>query len=120
MSQKIQRIELSLTNIPIHCPFCGQRVLGYATSTEESLQENQINPCHHTLFIAHDEGFEYRSARFNDEMGLPEDNDTFPDIGEESYDSFTDKVTIADAVKVASYVPAPSGFGAYVGFAPIV
>lgn len=120
MPQTIQRVELSLTNIPIHCPFCGQRVLGYAGSDEDPSQESQVHPCPHTLFVAHDEGFEYRSARFNDAMGLPTDEDPFPDIGDDSYDSFTDKVSIADALKFASYVPAPSGFGAYVGFAPII
>jgi hypothetical protein len=37
---------------------------------------------------------------------------------QESYDDLTDRVSITDAVKLAAYMP-PSGFGVYVGFAPV-
>ena len=33
-------------------------------------------------------------------------------------DSITDAIDIPDSVKIASYMPAPSFMGAYVGFAP--
>ncbi len=34
-------------------------------------------------------------------------------------DGLTDKVSLADAIKVAAYAPAPSAYGSYYGFAPI-
>jgi len=38
---------------------------------------------------------------------------------EKGIDGFTDEVAVADAIKFASYVDPPSGFGSYVGFAPL-
>lgn len=122
MPDSIQRVELSSYEIPLHCPFCGRRVLSYPEDEREAATtpEDMVTPCPHTLFVAHDEGFEYRSARFEQAMGLSADEDLLTaDLGDDSYDSFTDKVPIRDSIKIASYVPAPSGFGTYVGFAPL-
>ncbi|HOD83602.1 MAG TPA: hypothetical protein PKG77_19465 [Phycisphaerae bacterium] len=106
-----------------------------------------IAPCPHTLFIATDEGgFEHRSAAFDAAMGVKheeeneelaeeeladeedesaddEDVDEEEDEDEddedmESPDAFTDRVDLPNAIKFAIYVPAPSGMGLYVGFAP--
>jgi hypothetical protein len=121
MASKITRVELDCYDIPIHCLFCGQRVIAVPDSapTGQEPLENPITPCKHTLFVATDEGFEYRSSRFNKAMKLSASTkDPRPDLGEENYDSFTDKVAIANAIKLAIYVPAPSGLGAYIGFAP--
>lgn len=40
------------------------------------------------------------------------------ELGDSGYDAFTDQLECPRAVKIASYVPAPSFFGAYAGFAP--
>lgn len=40
------------------------------------------------------------------------------ELGGKGYDGFTDGAGCPDAVKFAVYVPAPSGLGAYYGFAP--
>ena len=117
MADKIQRVELDCYDVPIFCIFCGQEVVG---DSNEKKPKDIISPCSHTLFITTDEGFEYRSKRFNAITGLKDDDDNFnPDIGDHNFDSFTDLVNIKNSIKLAMYVPAPGGMGAYVGFAPI-
>ena len=113
MAGIIQRYETDRFRIPIFCLFCGQKVF------DPDNLDDWDTPCSHTLFIAHDAGFSYRSSSFNTSVGLKADDDSpEPDIGEYNYDSFTDLVTIENSIKVAIYTPAPSGMGAYVGFAP--
>lgn len=122
MAKVIQRVELTtFYDSPIHCPFCGTRVIAYPENEEPT-----VSPCPHTLFIAHDMGFEYRSQRFNQSMGFELDTDSgLDDIEDQLGDAFdgvdglTDKVSIVDAVKFAAYVGPPSGYGSYVGFAPV-
>ena len=112
MSTRIQRVELP-HETSIYCPFCGKDV--------HVIRDDEIdlNPCPHTLFIAHDEGFEYRSKKFNEVMRLPVELDDLSDMGDENYDSITDKSPIPYSIKFASYQPAPSFFGVYVGFDPM-
>ncbi len=61
---------------------------------EEDITE-LITPCKHTLFIAHDIGFEYRSEQFNENLGI-ENKDDDEITGDEfgGYDGLTDKVSI--------------------------
>jgi hypothetical protein len=110
-------IEIDANTNPIVCPFCGKSVAGGTTD-----EDWEVTPCEHLLFVAVDEGFEYRSKRFNDHMNFPE-NMEFPNILPEykgdSIDRFTSKVTIPNAVKYACYTPPPSLMGAYYGFAPL-
>ena len=118
-TKKIQRVELNeFYYTPIHCPFCGNQ-----TSPDRDADSFQLNPCKHLLFVAHDEGFEYRSAAFNKNLNIIDiaSDDIYDHFGDDwqGYDGLTDKVTIPDAVKFASYVSAPSFFGAYHGFAPL-
>lgn len=118
MVQAIQRTELkNFYYTPVHCPFCGTRVMG-----ADPVDETLITACAHTLFIAHDMAFEYRSERFN--LNLRLDGLTEKEVearwqGETGgIDGFTDQVTLADAIKVAAYAPAPSAYGSFYGFAP--
>lgn len=118
-TKKIQRVELNeFYYTPIHCPFCGNQ-----TSPDRDADSFQLNPCKHLLFVAHDEGFEYRSAAFNKNLNIIDiaSDDIYDHFGDDwqGYDGLTDKVTIPDAVKFASYVSAPSFFGAYYGFSPL-
>lgn len=66
--------------------------------------------------MATDEGFEYRSPRFNLDTDLEENGvDAWPDIGEHSYNSFTDLVKIENAIKLTMD---DGSLGAYIGLAP--
>jgi hypothetical protein len=115
----IQRFELNaFYHHSVFCPFCGQKVVDQEAAHEGV--EDFTSPCEHTLFIAHDEGFEYRSPRFDEDLGI-EGVDYFDDDFPEhdGLDTLTDKVTIPDSLKIAAYVGPPSGFGSYVGFAPL-
>jgi hypothetical protein len=118
MNNAIQRTELkTFYYTPVHCPFCGVRVMG-----GDPKDETRITACPHTLFIAHDTAFEYRADRFDRNLnlnGLSEKEVEERWLGEEGgVDGLTDQVTLADAIKVAAYAPAPSAYGSYYGFAP--
>lgn len=124
MSDKIQRYERNtFYDHDLYCPMCGQEIL--KTRTENP----KINPCEHTLFIAHDEGYEFIAARVIAQLSAKgftiKHNQTGFEIESESEnaipspDKFTDELEFPDALKVASYVGPPSGLGSYVGFAPI-
>lgn len=111
----IQRVELNtFYDHKIHCPFCGQQVVGPGDD-----EEWQSTPCPHTLFVATDDGFEFRSARFNEAMDLSGVDDADIDLPDAGYDGLTDQVVIDDALKFAAYVGPPGGMGSYVGFAPL-
>lgn len=108
--------------LPVHCGFCGQRVLGDSENWE-------VSPCDHTAYIITDEGVEYISEQAQEklhalgytfeEAGQPEPvsgkDEDFDGI---SWDELTDKLKFTDGLKVAVYVRPPSGFGTYVGFTP--
>lgn len=119
MSNAIQRAELkTYYYTPVHCPFCGTRVMG-----ADPVDETRITACPHTLFIAHDMSFEYRSARFDQNVhlhGLSErEVEERWNRLEGGVDALTNQVTLSDAIKIAAYAPAPSAYGSYYGFAPI-
>jgi hypothetical protein len=110
-ANRIQRVELNTYGAPICCPACGKKVV----PGDDDATEFLLDPCPHTLFFAVDDGFEYRSARFDELkriVGVPDDD---LDI-EGGIDKFTDDVPLKNAVKFAVYIPAPSFYGAYVGF----
>lgn len=112
---KIQKIEIE-DGAAIYCIFCGQRIV--SMDDEDFEDGTNITPCLHTLFVCHDEGFEYRSSAFDEAMGISgvDDNDIeTPD--ETGRDGYTDQLEMPYAIKIASYAGAPSGFGFYVGLA---
>ena len=118
MTRLIQRTELeTYYYTPVHCPFCGVRVMGADPS-----DETRITACPHTLFIAHDTGFEYRSARLDHNLHLDGLSESEIEArwheDARGIDGFTDAVCLPDAIKVAAYAPAPSAYGSYYGFAP--
>ena len=117
MTRKIQRVELNkFYDVSIFCPFCGQMVVNYDSSLADDAE--MVTPCRHTLFVAHDEGFEYRSGLFNENVGLVGVDDDDIDLPEEGVDGLTDQVSITDSMKFAAYVGPPGGMGSYIGFAP--
>lgn len=117
--ETIQRFELNrFYDHSLFCPFCGQKVLDHEAG-RDGRSEDIVRPCEHTLFVAHDEGFEYRSPRFDADRKIEDveyEDPEFPNVG---LDALTDQVTIQDSLKIAAYVGAPSGFGSYAGFAPV-
>jgi hypothetical protein len=106
------RIESLDPYAPICCPFCGHAVL------REDDEATSVDPCPHALFVATDEGFEFRSDRYNTLKGIAGTTDQDIPLGDDGWDGYTDRLCCAGAVKIASYTPAPSGLGCYVGFAP--
>lgn len=113
---KIKEIE---SGDPINCPFCNELI---RDDDEQSPCFDKSGRCEHLLFVAVDEGFEFRSNQFNQHMNIepPRENETddfFPENEEDGIDGFTNKVTIPGYIKLAIYEP--HGFnGAYFGFAP--
>lgn len=113
--KKIQIVEINTHyEIQLHCPFCGCTPI---------TEDGEATPCVHTLFVAHDEGFVFRSDRFNENLKLEglSEGQVQEQVGdtEHGYDGLTSTVTLADSIKFASYVGAPSFFGSYIGFAPL-
>jgi hypothetical protein len=109
----IQRVELLSGEHPVHCPFCGAPGI---SNDDENLIEDF---CEHVLFMGHDAGFEYRSARFDELMNISGVDSEDIDFGDKGLDGFTDTVQMPGSIKFALYTPAPSFFGAYIGFAPV-
>ena len=116
MANRIQRFELNdYYHVSIHCPFCGQKVVNADAGDGDG---QPLDPCPDTLFIATDEGLEYSTKLFEQNIGiegLSSDRINLPDGG---WDGLTDQVTVTDSIKFATYVGAPSFFGAYIGFGP--
>ena len=100
-------------DIATHCPFCGhQVVLG-------DDEHREIDPCEHTLFMATDHGFEFKSEEFDKHLGIKDgdEHNLDEEVFSGDYDELTDQVTIYGSVKFANYTP-HSSLGAYIGFAP--
>jgi hypothetical protein len=116
MSNKsIQCVEVPSDHV-VYCPYCGLESL----SPEKARNgEDYFSSCPHTLFIAHDMAFEYRSERFDAALEIVGVENDDIDLPEDGIDGLTNQVRIAGAIKFASYVPAPSFYGTYIGFAPI-
>jgi hypothetical protein len=77
--------------------------------------------CEHTIFIAHDEGFEFRTAEVNKLLKINPKTDGLeievPD-GILGFDGFTDLIDIEGGVKIATYDDCARPEGIYFGFKP--
>ena len=60
MSYQLVQLEIQATD-NIQCPHCQQQVIDWA-------EEQYVQPCEHTLFIAMDIGFEYITDEFEQSM----------------------------------------------------
>lgn len=109
----MQRVELCRNyGVSIYCPFCGAIVKDMSENAPDPYK-----PCPHTLFLAHDEGFEYLSDRAMASLGVNSIDEAME--LEESIDEITDMIQVPDSLKFAAYASPPAGFGDYVGFATL-
>ncbi|WP_312159170.1 hypothetical protein [Acinetobacter sp.] len=60
MSYQLIELDIQATD-NIQCPHCQQNVIDWA-------EEQYVQPCEHTLFIAMDIGFEYMTDEFEQSM----------------------------------------------------
>lgn len=123
-SSKVTRVERSRsTSQSIHCTFCGKK----------TIQESGVSPCEHVTYIAVDDGFEYMSERAKEllesmnysvdlESGCIDvtDNEEVDEPRYDCIDSLTDAMVFEEGYKLAAYQPAPSFYGLYVGYAPVL
>jgi hypothetical protein len=112
-NNEIQKIVLEAGE-PILCPICNHCVL------DEKSEEPSLSTCSHTIFIATDEGIEYKTSLFENnlkDLGINIEPDAMFE-SDESWDSVTDKLTINGYIKVTYSNPSPSYAGIYYGFAP--
>ena len=92
----------------LKCPCCNQVIIDFEKENSKPL------PCKHTLFIATDEGFEYRSKSYKDLQ-----KEKIGKHGEESFHDYTNNIPIDGAVKVIfPLAQMPCCLDLYVGFAP--
>jgi hypothetical protein len=107
---KIKIEERSDYESDIACPFCAQKIV--------EMEGFDISPCEHTLFIAHDEGFEFCDDRTKVNLNIPLEGDLSDYVERYDYgiDGMTSSINIPKSKKIAIYTPAPSFFGAYYGF----
>ena len=78
--------------------FCGNKVI----SVEDEGYDVNYSPCIHTLFVATDDGFVYRSELFDQNMnivGIEESNILDSDYSE-SIDFYTDKCSLLTHVSL--------------------
>jgi hypothetical protein len=117
-THRITRIELPDAYAALFCPLCGHRIKPMVSFDLDSQIEGEISPCPHTLFIATDDGFDYRSPLYDHVAGIVGLEDD--EIEMENMDDFTDAPVMEGAFKFATYLPSPSLQGAYFGFTGIV
>ena len=111
-NNEIQKIEVD-SGTSILCPICNHCVL------DENLEAPSLSPCSHTIFIATDEGIEYKTSLFENNLkhiGINIEPDAMFE-SDESWDSLTDKLTINGYIKISCYVGGRFS-GAYYGFSP--
>ena len=101
----VKRIEID-PDSNVRCPFCDELVLNMDALNSDDETINPITPCPHTLFLATDEGYEFKR---DDVIVNDEDED-------DGFDTMTDSVNKLNAIKICQYEGAPSGMGSYIGF----
>lgn len=85
-----QLIDLQNNQANVTCPYCQHDVIDWS-------QEQYIQPCEHTLFIAMDLGFEFISDEFEqtmshtvDEIHADDENlNVFNEISQSTFTGFT-------------------------------
>ena len=102
----------------ICCPFCNQLIVNLDdTDFDDTEISSDYELCEHTIFIATDEGFEFKSDKINKILNIDPEIEGFeielPD-GIEDINQLTDQFEIEGGIKIA--VCDYNGLGAYFGF----
>jgi len=107
---KIETEERNDYDGDINCPFCSKTIV--------KMDDFNVSPCEHTLFVAHDEGFEFCDDRTKVNLNIPlkDDPSDYVEKYGDGIDGMTSSIDISNSRKIAVYTPAPSFFGAYYGF----
>lgn len=107
---KIKIEERSDYESDITCPFCSKKIV--------KMEGFDISPCEHTLFIAHDVGFEFCDDRVKADLKIPLEGDPtdYVERYDDGVDGMTSSINIPNSKKIAVYTPAPSFIGTYYGF----
>lgn len=112
----MKKIEL-IWPTKVVCPFCNQLI--QTIDEVEGFSEYKL--CEHVIYLAHDEGFEFRSDEVNKQLKIdPKEQNMdieFPDEVS-GYDDWTDLVKIEGGIKVAAYDDCTNPEGIYFGFKP--
>lgn len=127
MTSLQKHTRCSYYHLPIHCGYCGHRIM-----TGEGDAEPMLEPCPHTLYIAFSEGIEYLADRViaqlrekgydvpeSESDGLIEiysDNVEDPDVHPEE---LADILEFGDGIVIEAVVGPPSGMSGYVAYAPL-
>src|SRR5262245_56743733 len=111
---EVQSVEINAFDAPLHCPFCGAKVI----NIDAEAPEGALNPCPHTLFIATDAGFDYRSPRIEKQLALLNIDDVEYELPDGGYTELAGQLGIHDTIVVESFAPAPFGFASYIALAP--
>lgn len=100
---------------PCYCPFCKKMVINPEQFDDE---EAWLDVCEHTLFVAHDHGFSYRSEKFDTTLHVTGLADEEFDLPGKTWTETVDFFNIEGTVLVEAYQPAPCFEGSYIAFTP--
>ena len=112
-NNEIQKLVVD-SREPILCQICSHCVF------DENIENPNLSPCTHTIFIATDDGLEHKTSILENnlkDLDISIDSDDWYESGG-ILQVLTEKLTIKGLIVIESYMPAPSGYGAYFGFAP--
>jgi hypothetical protein len=106
MPYQLVELDIQATD-HIACPHCQQKVIDW-------MQEQYVQPCEHTLFIAMDIGFEYITDEFEQTMSrsvddLHEHDDQVNIFAEITQSTYTDYLIFKSDLGV-------QGYFRYIGF----
>ena len=101
----MQRIDLKDEDSNIFCPFCGTHSI--------NANEGKVDACEHLSYVAHEDGFEYKSEAFEALMSEEQLDEL---IEKEFMSGFSAKVDIAQAFELRLFASPPAPFGFYVAF----
>ncbi|MCO8041751.1 hypothetical protein OC498_02410 [Acinetobacter bohemicus] len=108
MSYQLIQLDIAATD-NIACPHCQQKIINWQ-------EEQYIQPCEHTLFIAMDIGFEYITDEFEQTMlrsvdDLHANDDLVNMFAEISVSRYPDYLILKSDLGI-------QGYSRYIGIAP--
>ena len=128
MSTLQKHIRCDYYQLPIHCGYCGHRIVN-----EENDDEPIIEPCPHTLYVALSDGVFYLADRVVSQlqengyevtssetveglMDVLRDDSEDPDVLPEE---LADIMDLTEGIVIEAHVGANPGMSTYVAYAPL-